>query len=66
MRRRGGIRRGEGRRGVRGERGVRVAKLEVESNVDIATGGGKVQGGIASHAPHCNKLLQGSCKEILT
>ena len=66
MRRRGGIRRGEGRRGVRGERGVRVAKLDVESKVNIATGGGNVQGGIASHAPHCNKLIQGSCKEILT
>ena len=45
---------------MRGERGFRVAKLKVESDVDIATGGGKVQGGIASHAPHCNKLLQGS------
>ena len=50
---------------MRGERGVRVAKLDVESKVNIATGGGNVQGGIASHAPHCNKLLQGSCKEIL-
>ena len=52
--------------GRRGEGGVRVAKLEVKSKVDIAAGGGKVKGRIASHAPHRNKLLQGSCKEILT
>ena len=66
IRRRGGIGRMEGRRGVRWEGGVRVAKLEVKSKVDIAAGGGKVKGRIASHAPHPNKLLQGSCKEILT
>ena len=65
IRRRGGIGRMEGRRGVRGEGGVRVAKLEVKSKVDIAAGGGKVKGRIASHAPHRNKLLKGSCKEIV-
>ena len=52
MKRRGGMGRRGGRSGMKGERRVRVAKLEVESNVDMSTGGGKVQGGVASHAPH--------------
>ena len=40
MKRRGGLGRRECRSGVRGEGEVRVAKLEVETNVDLATGGG--------------------------
>ena len=66
MGRREGVGRREGGSSVRGERGVRMAKLEVESNIDMATGGGEVQGGISAHAPHCDKLLQGSCEEVHT
>ena len=51
---------------MRGQRGVRVAKLEVEANVDMATRGGEVQGGIPSHDPHRYKLLQGSCEKVHT
>ena len=36
------VRRGR-RSGMKGERGVWVAKLEVESNIDLATRGGEVQ-----------------------
>ena len=66
MVRRGWIRRRGGSSSVRGEGGVRVAKLEVESNIDMATRCGKVKGGIASHAPHRYKLFQGSCEKVHT